>query len=379
MLALLALAVIAVGGLSSGSLSSPFAASKAEAAPATSLRLTSLSCLPGGSVRMEVAWNPSGHGVQWLDLSLFNNNFAPGTFIGAGPLSPGQNVLFWDGLLPGRPHFIRVNTASPEGWTPTQTLSFTTPTCTNFSGASNVQLTSHSCLANGLVRLNLQWQPSQQGVQWVDFSTFNNGFVPGTFSGIGPLSPGQNTLTVDNMPDNRTLFVRVNTLTPVGWIAAPTIAFNTRNCQPSGFDTDTVIVNGGATPQDPAILTDVRIAAHPGDGFDRIVFEYDDELPDQTRIRYENAAIRCGSGNEEPVAGSGTLIVRMTATQAHDEEGDVTVPDLDIPGTGVAIREAVSICDFEGIVEWAVGIDGTRPFRVTTLSNPSRIVIDVLR
>jgi hypothetical protein len=59
--------------------------------------------------------------------------------------------------------------------------------------------------------------------------------------------------------------------------------------------------------------------------------------------------------------------------------GQVTVPDLGIGGTGVAIREAVQTCDFEGVVDWAVGIDGTRAFRVTVLTNPSRIIIDVLR
>jgi hypothetical protein len=69
----------------------------------------------------------------------------------------------------------------------------------------------------------------------------------------------------------------------------------------------------------------------------------------------------------------------MTDARAHDESGEVTVDDTDIGGTGAAIREAVQICDFEGVVDWAVGTSTERPFRVTVLNNPSRIVIDVLR
>jgi hypothetical protein len=343
-----------------------------------------MTCLSPTSVSVEFAWSPSGQGVQWLDLSLFNNNFAPGTFLGAGPLAPGQTTLVWNGLIPNATHFVRINTATAFGWEPSVTAAFNTPACNvSYSGATNYHLDSQACLSNGLVRINLDWIPSQQGIQWADFSLYNNNFFPGTFAGIGAMAPNQNTLTVDNMSPNTTYFSRVNTLTPGGWIPTGTIAFTTRSCQPTNpfpdFNTDPKTVNGSATGQNPAVLTDVRIGAHPDEGFDRIVFEFSGNLPDSTRIRYEASAVQCGSGMTEPVAGAGTLIVHMTDARAHDEMGQVTVPDLDLPGTGTAILEAVSICDFEGVVNWAVGTPNQRPFRVTVLNNPSRIVIDVLR
>jgi len=57
----------------------------------------------------------------------------------------------------------------------------------------------------------------------------------------------------------------------------------------------------------------------------------------------------------------------------------VTVNATQVTGSPEAIVEAKQTCDFEGVVEWALGTDRVAPFRVTTLSSPSRIVIDVRR
>jgi beta-lactamase class A len=82
-----------------------------------------------GKVNTTLSWVPSGRGEQWLDISLFNNHFAPGTFIGVGPFPPGANVFVWSGLQPGMTHFVRVDTRSPFGWEPGQTMAFATPPC----------------------------------------------------------------------------------------------------------------------------------------------------------------------------------------------------------------------------------------------------------
>lgn len=66
---------------------------------------------------------------QWIDLSLFNNGFAGGTFVGVGPMPGFQEVLVWQGLLPGRTHYYRINTFAVGGWHPTDAYSFTTRLC----------------------------------------------------------------------------------------------------------------------------------------------------------------------------------------------------------------------------------------------------------
>lgn len=81
------------------------------------------------SVRTIFLWTPSGAGEQYLDLSLYNDGFAPGTFIAAGGFWAGMYGYVWDGLRQGVTHFARVNTLTAAGWQPSQTLSFYTPVC----------------------------------------------------------------------------------------------------------------------------------------------------------------------------------------------------------------------------------------------------------
>ena len=82
-----------------------------------------------GTVQVVFLWAPSRQGQQWLDLSVFNNGFAPGTVVGVGPLSPDAWAFVWDGLLPGVTHYVRVNTLTPWGWQPGATAAFTTGCC----------------------------------------------------------------------------------------------------------------------------------------------------------------------------------------------------------------------------------------------------------
>ncbi|HYM14907.1 MAG TPA: serine hydrolase [Dehalococcoidia bacterium] len=81
------------------------------------------------SARAIFLWTPSHAGAQWLDLSIFNDGFAPGRFVSSGPLGPAMYGFVWDGLLDGTTHFARVNTLTSAGWLPSQTLAFYTPVC----------------------------------------------------------------------------------------------------------------------------------------------------------------------------------------------------------------------------------------------------------
>lgn len=86
------------------------------------------------SARAIFLWTPSRAGTQWLDISIFNNGFAPGTFVAAGAFAPQSWGFVWDGLLQGTTHFARVNTLTAAGWMSSQTLAFYTPVCSG-SGA----------------------------------------------------------------------------------------------------------------------------------------------------------------------------------------------------------------------------------------------------
>jgi hypothetical protein len=84
-------------------------------------------CLPDRSVSVELRWASSYQGPQWLDVSLFDNAFAPGTFAGFGPLPVAATSFATPGLAGGAVYFARVNTLTTGGWAASPTLIFATP------------------------------------------------------------------------------------------------------------------------------------------------------------------------------------------------------------------------------------------------------------
>ncbi len=124
------------------------------------------------------------------------------------------------------------------------------------------------------------------------------------------------------------------------------------------------------------VLEEIRSARN--DGYDRVVFRFSDNVLPGYHLEYVDRPVRqCGSGKAVEVAGDGWLAVRLEPAQAHDERGRATVREreraLDLP----VLRELQSTCDFEGQVEWVLGVASPNRFRVLELSDPARLVVDV--
>ena len=128
----------------------------------------------------------------------------------------------------------------------------------------------------------------------------------------------------------------------------------------------------------PAILKTFRTARHPG--FDRFVLEFAKELPGYHLEYIDRPIRRCGSGDTVPMEGDGFLSVKVELVQAHTEMGDETIagPDRHRKLSLGVMREAVMTCDLEGRVVWVVGMAAPNKYRVLELSNPPRLVVDVL-
>ena len=69
-----------------------------------------LECQFDGRTRLRLQWSTYNMGIQFEDLSLFNNGWLFGTFIGIGPFAPNQSTSVWEGLVPGQWHYLRINT-----------------------------------------------------------------------------------------------------------------------------------------------------------------------------------------------------------------------------------------------------------------------------
>jgi hypothetical protein len=131
-----------------------------------------------------------------------------------------------------------------------------------------------------------------------------------------------------------------------------------------------------AVPPVPVLLG-IRSAAHPDDGYDRIVFDFTGPLPGYT-VRYVNEVREDASDRPVTVPGRRFLLIAFTPAQAHTDAGGATITPrgktLDYP----MMRGYVIVGDFEGHVSVAVGLDDVVGFRVGELpGSPGRIYLDV--
>ena len=141
-----------------------------------------------------------------------------------------------------------------------------------------------------------------------------------------------------------------------------------------------VVAVGGLPARGPAatvpvpLLVAIRGAEH-GD-VDRVVFEFRGGLPRKTHVAYVPALTQDGSGLPIPMAGRAILEVRVQLASAHDQRGRSTAPNaLTLPLRNV--MQVKRAGDFEAVVSYGIGVAQRQPFRVTTLRNPDRIVVDI--
>ncbi|HUE76519.1 MAG TPA: hypothetical protein VMM83_01130 [Longimicrobiales bacterium] len=123
-----------------------------------------------------------------------------------------------------------------------------------------------------------------------------------------------------------------------------------------------------------ALLRSVRTGGH--DGYDRIVFEFEDHLPEYT-IRYLQDPTACGSGERVDAGAAVALEIDLRPAAAHDNEGRPTIAERVRAPRLPALETARITCDFEAIVTWVLGLDRRTPVRVLELASPSRLVVDV--
>ena len=138
-----------------------------------------------------------------------------------------------------------------------------------------------------------------------------------------------------------------------------------------------VVLALAATPagaQSAPTLVDVRAAGHPG--FDRVVFEFRGAVPEH-HVRYVDQLVEDGSGKPVSVAGTADLEVVFQGANAHEADGTPSVSPRRLSPNLTAVKEVTQIGDFEAVVSYGIGVDRRRPITVSTLSGPSRLVIDV--
>jgi hypothetical protein len=95
-------------------------------------------------------------------------------------------------------------------------------------------------------------------------------------------------------------------------------------------------------------------------------------------VRYQAAPLTDDPrGEPVQVAGSAFIVVTVESWMTNMEGVGYHGPTRITPTNVAHIKELVLLGDYESVTTWAIGLDSQRPFRVTTLDAPPRLVIDI--
>jgi hypothetical protein len=140
----------------------------------------------------------------------------------------------------------------------------------------------------------------------------------------------------------------------------------------TGFGASTV--TGGTSWPGPAQAQLVRVAVGTHDGYDRVVLQFAGGPVPEFEVAPQAHPTFRRDASDLPVTLQGDTGVRIVL-RGTEVDGAAAHLRPRYP----AVREVALIGNFEGVVSYAVGVAGVARVRVTTLSSPARLVIDVLQ
>jgi hypothetical protein len=131
-------------------------------------------------------------------------------------------------------------------------------------------------------------------------------------------------------------------------------------------------LNPGTSPT-VAYVNAVRTGAHTG--YDRFVIQFNNGQPTSIDLRPQTGTtfMRSPRGDTVTLAGMVGLQVVIRGADGHTSYNGPT----DIKTGDARLIEVRQLEDFEGQVQWGLGLAGTPCYRGFMLSNPTRLVIDV--
>lgn len=132
-------------------------------------------------------------------------------------------------------------------------------------------------------------------------------------------------------------------------------------------------INGLQASSTVVLVNGVRTGTHSG--YDRITIQFQNGQPPSVEIRPQgNASFTQGaSGQAVVLQGSKGLLIVIHSADEHTSYSGPTDFNTGYPG----LAEARQMEDFEGTVQWGLGLNGDGCYRASFLTNPDRLVIDV--
>ncbi len=136
-------------------------------------------------------------------------------------------------------------------------------------------------------------------------------------------------------------------------------------------DSSTSIVSQNAALS--AYIDAVRTGTHTG--YDRITIEFQNGQPGSVELRPQSSSTFTNSprGDNVTLAGSAGLLVVIQGADEHTAYSGSTDFKTNYP----VLLEARQMEDFEGVVQWGLGLSKSACYRAFFLANPGRLVIDI--
>jgi hypothetical protein len=122
-----------------------------------------------------------------------------------------------------------------------------------------------------------------------------------------------------------------------------------------------------------AFVDAVRTGAHTG--YDRLTIQFQNGQPGSIALTPLSGTtfLRSPRGDHVTLAGRNGILVTLFSADGHTAYSGPT----DIKTGDSTLVEVREIQDFEGYVQYALGISGPACYHASILSNPTRLVVDV--
>lgn len=122
-----------------------------------------------------------------------------------------------------------------------------------------------------------------------------------------------------------------------------------------------------------AYIDALRTGSHTG--YDRVTIEFQNGQPGSIEVHVQSGTgfTTDPRGTRVTLKGSNGILITIRGADFHTAYSGPT--DIVTGYSGLA--EVRSIQDFEGVVQFALGINAAACFHATLLANPTRLVIDV--
>jgi hypothetical protein len=142
---------------------------------------------------------------------------------------------------------------------------------------------------------------------------------------------------------------------------------------PAGFQCGASFKGGSSSSGAPTgpTVTGVRVGGHTG--FDRFVMEFSAPIPRYT-VTPQSSPVFTLDPKGTKVTLDGTAGVLITVKPENWQA--YTGPTGMRPGLPF-LQQARMVQNFEGTMQWGLGIQGSPCLKVTTLNSPPRLVVDV--